>query len=186
MAALMKSLLIRIALCAGATAACYFILISIFGSFGQSSEKTALWAMALAASSVIWGVALARPLVEMASAAYNGLRWLVWRKEQGRWYEYDGRRLRVFTLEGAPWIAVRDIAAAMAWENLEQRCGRMPPEQCRVVEDENLLCLSESGIQALFAKRTEPQALRFGLWLERNVLIQFRLAQQRGLRLPRT
>ena len=105
MAALMKSLLIRIALCAAATAACYFVLKSIFGSSGQSSEKTALWMLTIVASSMIWATALARPLVEMVAAAYNGLRWLVWRKEHGRWYAYDGRRLRVFTLEGAPWIA---------------------------------------------------------------------------------
>ena len=114
------------------------------------------------------------------------MRWLVWRKEYGRWYAYEGRRLRVFTVDGAPWIAVCDIAAVMAWENLEERCRRLPPEQCQLVEGKDLLCLSETGIQALFAKRTDPEALKFGIWIERNVLIQFRLARERGLRLPRT
>ncbi len=142
--------------------------------------------MTIVASSTIWAFALARPLVEIVPAAYHALRWLVWRKEEGRWYAYEGRQLRVFTVDGAPWIAVRDIAAAMAWENLEERCRRLPPEQCQLVADKDLLCLSETGIQALFAKRTNPEDLKFGIWIERNVLIQFRLARERGLRLPRT
>ena len=186
MVALIKTLLVRIVLYAAATAACHFMLSAIFGSLGQSSGKSVLWAMTIVVSSPIWAVALARPLTEIVPAAYNALRWLVWRKEEGRWYAYEGQRVRVFTMDGAPWIAVRDIAAVMAWKDLEQRCRQLPPEQCRVVEDKGLLCLSENGIQALFAKRTNAHALKFGIWIERNVLIQFRLARERGMPLPRT
>ena len=114
------------------------MLSAIFGALGQPSENSVKWVMTIVASGVIWAFALARPLVEIVPAACNALRWFVWRKEHGRWYAYEGRRMRVFTVDGAPWIAVRDIA------------------------------------------------LKFGIWIERNVLIQFRLARERGLRLPRT
>ena len=180
------SFVARIVSCVTVTAACHFVLIAIFGAFGQSSEKSVIWAMTILVSSPAWAVALARPLADAVPAAYNALRWLVWRRDDGRWYAYEGRQLRVFTEDGAPWIAVRDIAAVMAWEKLEERCRLLPPEQCRVVEREDLLCLSETGIAALFSRRTHPEALRFGIWIERNVLMQFRLARERGLRPPRT
>lgn len=134
----------------------------------------------------MWAVAFARPILEFFPAAYQALRSLVWRKEYGRWYAYEGRRIRVFTVDGAPWVAVQDIAAVTGWKNLDERCRRLPPEQCQVVESAELFCLSEPGIRDLFAKRTDPEAIKFGLWIERDVLMQFRLARERGLRLPRT
>jgi len=142
--------------------------------------------MTILCSGPVWAVALARPIVEFFPAAYQAIRSLVWGKESGRWYAYDGQRIRVFTVDGAPWVAVQDIAAVTGWKNLDERCRRLPPEQCQVVESTEQLCLSEPGIRALFAKRTDPEALKFGLWIERNVLLQFRLARERGLRLPRT
>jgi hypothetical protein len=173
-------------LCAAATGACYFLLTALFGTTGQSSEKFVILAMTILCSGPVWAVALARPIVEFFPAAYQAIRSLVWGKESGRWYAYDGQRIRVFTVDGAPWVAVQDIAAVTGWKNLDERCRRLPPEQCQVVESTEQLCLSEPGIRALFAKRTDPEALKFGLWIERNVLLQFRLARERGLRLPRT
>ena len=142
--------------------------------------------MTIVASSPIWAIALARPILEFFPAAYQALRSLVWEKESGRWYAYEGRRIRVFTVDGAPWVAVQDISAVTGWNNLAKRCRSLPPEQCQVVGDKELLCLSETGIQALFAKRTDQRALKFGIWVERNVIIQFHIARKRGLRLPRT
>jgi hypothetical protein len=184
--AVISLLLIRTVLCAVATGACYFLLTAIFGNLGQSSEKSVIWAVTIVCSSPIWALALARPIVEFFPAAYQALRSLVWDKESGRWYAYDGQRIRVFTVDGAPWVAVQDIAAVTGWENLDERCRRLPPEQCQVFESTELLCLSEPGIHGLFVKRTDPEALKFGLWIERNVLLQFRLARGRGLRPPRT
>ena len=179
-------LLVRIVLCAAATGACYFLLTAIFGALGQSSETSVIWAMTIVVSSPIWAVALARPFLEFVPAAYQAIRSLVWDKEHGRWYAYQGRRIRVFTVDGAPWVAVQDIAAVTGWKDLDERCQRLPPEQCQVVESAELLCLSEPGIHGLFGKRTDPAALKFGIWIERNVLLQFRLARERGMRLPRT
>jgi len=64
-------------------------------------------------TAVIWGFALARPLVEATSDAVQRLQAHAWRDIEGRHHSVAGHPLRVVEQDGHAWLHLRDLQRAL-------------------------------------------------------------------------
>jgi len=121
----------------------------------------------------IWGVLLAKPIIELVPALLRALREDVFAEWQGRYYAFDGHHIRVLDIEGKPWIVDADLV-----RSLGQRMSPPLRERLRKTLDATeydrlpatrLWGFSERGALKFLAQRQDPQALKLKLWLEREV-----------------
>ncbi|HEX3097571.1 MAG TPA: hypothetical protein VHQ02_07635 [Usitatibacter sp.] len=122
------------------------------------------WALiAFVFSTPLIGIAIARPLVEVA---HDGLGWLAgqplgaW---HGRYYAFDGVHIRVLEDSGELWFCAKDILAACG---LKLAVVALPG--LRDVED--LSCLSMEGLEALHRDHPRAELGRLVLWARREVV----------------
>ena len=102
-------------------------------------------------------------------------RWQAW---QGNYYEFDGQQVRVVFDGGQVWLAADDVFDALR----RDRRGR-DVERARVVAGReglsalagsDLLMFSEKGLSAWLDRRQDPEALKFGRWLQQQVIAPYR------------
>lgn len=182
---LMLRILVRGALCLLVSAACYFTLTALLGVTGQSSQTRIIWAMTIITSGVIWVFAFVRPGFELMGLLTDAVRALLWRDENGRYYSFDGQRIRVVVVEGDPWVAETDVFKVLGPKAVRHlNWQKMPADEYADIS-ENLKGFSEKGIEKLFAGRTDDFTRRFRRWLIGEVFFPFRRARERGLPAPR-
>jgi hypothetical protein len=122
----------------------------------------------------LWGVALAVPLVELGAAFLRAARILPVKAWNGRWYEFDGRQIRVFEQPEHSWIAAEDVFACLGevaddvtlarYESRYGQLGFRPPP------GEKLVCFSEAALRRYLSMRSDQRSREFSRWLERDVL----------------
>jgi len=122
------------------------------------------WALvAFVFSTPLFGVAVARPLVELA---HEGLSWL-WRQPldawSGRYYEFNGVHVRVLEDAGRLWFCADDVVMAC-----ELRVVAAALPGLRRVE--GLSCLSLEAFEALHGTHPDHELGRFLLWARREVV----------------
>jgi hypothetical protein len=133
------------------------------------------------------GAVLAAPFWALwfSWALYRGVRVLSrWigqagiRQWRGRYYEYDGRQIRIRFNDDDVWFAAEDVFDALGTAS-----GARDPERVRVIVGRDglkvspgsrLLCFSEKGLAAWLDRRTELGASKFARWVELQVLAPYR------------
>ena len=158
-------------------AGCTLLSWFVWRSFGSVPMVTTL---------PLFGVALARPLLDLASALRHQMDRAHWRDVQGRHYAYRGRPVRVVEDEDRQrWVRLADVRAivgftasdgalAIAYPDAVLRIGRPPEPHLR---DEALL--------AHLAKERAPEAIRLRIWVERAIVFPARRERERlGIRAP--
>jgi hypothetical protein len=109
------------------------------------------------------GVAVSRPLIELA---HEGMTWL-WRHPhqawQGRYYEFNSRHIRVLEDEDRLWFCASDVAKACGLDLVPVALPNV-----RIVE--RLPCLAMEDIEALHATHGGDELGRFLLWARRFVV----------------
>jgi hypothetical protein len=100
------------------------------------------------------------------------------KERNGRYYEFDGRRIRMRFDGDHVWFAAADVFDALGTERrardpdrvrgLVGRDGLMP------APGSQLLCFSEKGLAAWLDRRTERSAARFERWVETQVVMPYR------------
>jgi hypothetical protein len=137
---------------------------------------------ALVLTAPFWGVWLLWPL-------YRGFRRLLtWRAEaawgewQGRYYEFDGRQIRILFEDDAIWFVAADVFDALGIEGHQRN-----PERVRQIAGRDgltrppgsrLLAFSEIGLKAWLDRRTDIAAHKFGLWVDKQVIEPWRRREQ--------
>lgn len=121
----------------------------------------ALWALYRAARQVI------RMLQEAGSTAW-----------EGRYYEFDGRQIRIAFEGDTIWFGAADVFDALGTapgardpERVRQIVGR---DGLQAAPGSGLLCFSEKGLAAWLERRTERSAVQFGRWVETQVVRPYR------------
>ena len=154
----MLSILVRALLCLLVSAACYFMFTALLGATGQASETRVIWAMTILTGSVVWVFAFLRP----AFALTGLLRALLWRDENGRYYVFDGQRIRVVVVEGEPWVAEADVLKVLGPKALGHlNWQKMPADEYAEISAPNLKGFFEKGIEKLFAGKLDVLSRRF-------------------------
>lgn len=155
---------------------------------GSAVSALAWWyggITAFCTSLALFGVLLARPLLDFASDLRQALRSAVWAPLAGRHWVYrgtpvevllddrHGRWLRASDLRRIAGTTASDGALALSYPGGCRRIGR--PPQCHLRDDAVLLHL---------AKERSPEALRFARWVEREIAFPARrLRTHHGIRL---
>jgi len=182
----MLSILVRALLCLLVSAACYFMFTALLGATGQASETRVIWAMTILTSGVVWAFTLVRPAFALTGLLADAVRALRWRDENGRYYAFDGQRIRVVVVEGEPGVAEADVFKVLGPKALRQlNWQKMPADEYGEISEPNLKGFSEKGIEKLFAGKTDDFSRRFRKWLIGEVFFPFRRARERGLPSPR-
>lgn len=182
---LILNILVRAVLCLLASAACYFMFTALLGATGQASQTRVIWAMTALISGVIWVFAFVRPAFALIGLLADAVHALRWRDENGRYYVFDGQKIRVVVVEGEPWVAEADVLKVLGPKALRHlNWQKMPADEYGEISEANLKGFSEKGVEKLFAGETNEFSRRFRKWLIRDVFFPFRRARERGLPPP--
>ena len=123
----------------------------------------------------LFGVAFARPLIELTASALRAMRHANWRDVEGRHYAYRGRSVSVIAdADGQRWIRLADIRAIVgftasdgalfiAYPDGTCRAGR-PPEPY----------IGAEALLVHLGKERGPESLRLKIWVERTVAFPVR------------
>jgi hypothetical protein len=167
MIAILRTLAIRLALC---------LLLEwvVWRAFGTPSLPLAV---------PMFGVALARPLIDLGSAIRHELRRAHWRDAQGRHFVFRGHTLHVVEdADHQRWVRLADVRAIvgftatalqMTYANGWMLCGHPPAPH-----------LSDEALLAHLAKERAPTAAKLRHWVEREIVFPARRQRQRhGIRI---
>jgi hypothetical protein len=145
----------------------------------------ALGASGLLLALPLFGVALARPLVDLGGAIGHEMRRAHWRDVQGRHYVFRGHPLHVVEdADHQRWVRLADVRAIvgftasdsalkLTYPNGWMLCGRPPAPH-----------LSDEALLAHLAKERSPTAARLRHWVEREIVFAARRQRERhGIRI---
>lgn len=152
-----------------------YMIYALFNGFATGDKGQMATAVFLAPS-----VALIAPeLIEI-------FPWL-WRKGHAHIYE-PGENDRIYCygliniwmrMEGEiPWFVARDIGNALGVKNLANAVEKMGTTEKHLFEADGELCLSEKGVLRLASSSRSPDAPKFRLWFEREVMFPIRRKQE--------
>ena len=132
----------------------------------------------------LFGVALARPLLDLAGALQRGMKHAHWHDVEGRHYAYRGRRVQVLDdADRRRWVRLADVRAiigfttsdsalAIAYCDAVRALGR--PAQAHIVEE---------ALLAHLGKERSPEAARLRAWVEREIVFPAQRERERlGIR----
>ncbi len=156
-------------------AACTLLSWAVWRWFGAASMVTTL---------PLFGIALAKPLLDLAGELRRAMHQAHWRDVEGEHYAFHGRPVRVIEdVDHVRWVRLADVRAivgftasdgalAVAYADGVRRLGRAGEPYVR---DEALL--------AHLAKERSPDAVRLRAWVEREIVFPARRERERlGIR----
>lgn len=168
--------------------------------------------LAFVAWTAIGGILLARSLIEGGEATAGiafvaplwaaWLLWLLWRlaanarhwaarRAYGEWhgnyFEFDGRQVRVVFDEDDIYLCAEDVFDALGTDEhgrASERVRRIAGRDGLVeLPDRKMLAFTELGLRAWMERRTEPKAVKFMAWLDKQVVAPYR-KRRRTLGIP--
>ena len=157
------------------SAGCALLFWWIWRTFGLATAMPVL---------ALFGIAIARPLIDLAEAIGRQMHHAHWRDVEGRHYAYRGREVTVVEDDDhRRWLRLADVRAivgftasdgalAVSYPDAVQQLGRPPAPHVR---DEALL--------SHLAKERSAEAARLRRWVEREIAFPARRERERlGIR----
>jgi hypothetical protein len=139
-----------------------------------------LGAVGLAVSAVLFGILLARPLIELASAVRHAIRVQAWRPVEGHHWAYHGVPVQV--LEDADhrrWILASDVRRIVGTSMSNGALALSYPTGFRSLGKPAEPHFSDEALLAHLAKHNSAQALKFRHWVEREIAFPARRLRER-------
>jgi hypothetical protein len=136
--------------------------------------------VAMVCTAPLYGIALARPLLDLASELRHQMRAAVWRPLEGRHFAYRGRAVQV--LEDADhrrWVRAADVRAIIGPSASDGALALTYPDGCRDAGRPAEPHLSDDALLAHLAKQNSAEALRFRRWAEREIAFPARRVRSR-------
>lgn len=135
--------------------------------------------VAFALSAPLFGVALARPIIELAGEFVLSAKQAALADLQGSHYAYHGFRLGISEDEHPyRWISVRDVRKVIPSLPRDTVLRAQFPQDLRHDPDLQGERIRAEALLAYLHKATEAESIRFRNWLEREVV--FPAARMRG------
>ena len=133
----------------------------------------------------MFGAALARPLLDLASDIRHGMRWAKWQPVEGRHYVF--RQEPVSVSEDADcqrWVRLADVRRVIGFSASDAALQVTYPSGFRRIGKGREAHLSDEALLAHLAKERAPIALKFRHWAEREIVFPARRERERrGIRL---
>jgi hypothetical protein len=127
--------------------------------------------IALPIAAPLFGVALARPLIDLVAAAHHSGKTLALQDVQGRHWSHRGRLLDIAQDDdGARWLLVADVRKMLPGLPRDEVLQRHYGERVATVEAAQGLRIRADALAEYLRKSTDAASLKFRTWLDREVL----------------
>jgi len=132
----------------------------------------------------LFGIALAKPLIDLASALRHAMRQSHWRDVEGRHYAFRGRGVRVLEdADGRRWIRLGDVRAIVGFTASDGALALAYPEGVRRIGRPVEPYIGEEALLEHLGKERGPNAIRLRAWVEREIVFPARRERERlGIR----
>ena len=158
-----------------------FVIRLVICVAGATLAWRAIGPAGLAVSSVLFALLLAKPLVELASAARHAIRARAWKPVEGRYWAYRGQPVQVIEdEEHRRWILADDVRAIVGFTASNGALALSYPNGFRSIGKPPLPHFSDDALLAHLAKEKSTRALKFRHWVEREIAFPARRLRERA------
>ncbi len=136
--------------------------------------------LSLVPSLGLFGILLAKPLVELASALRHAIRAQAWKPVQGRYFAYRGEPVQVLEDEDhRRWILASDVRRIVATNTSDNALALTYPSGFRNIGKPAEPHFSDEALLAHLATDHSAEALKFRHWVERDIAFPARRLRER-------
>ena len=165
----MSGVIVRIAIRLALCAACSW-LVWRYGGL-----------VVMVATAPLFGVLLARPLLDLASELRHQTRALVWRPLEGRHFVFKGVAVQVLEDDQhTRWVRAADVRRVLGFTASDGALALTYPKGWRRLGAPAQPHFSDEALIAHLAKDPSPEALRFRHWAEREIVFPARRLRERA------
>ena len=134
----------------------------------------------------LFGILLARPLVDLAGELRDGMKQVQLAPIEGRHYAFRGRPVQVVDdADRRRWVRLADVRAIVGFTASDGALAISYPDGFRRIGRPPEPHLGEEALLAHLLKERSPEAARLRLWIEREVVFPARRERDRlGIHLP--
>ena len=170
MTRILVTIALRLAVCVG-------ISWAVWRWFGLSSMVPSL---------ALFGILLARPLVDLAGAVRDGMKQMQLAPVEGRHYAFRGRAVQVLDdADRRRWVRLADVRAIVGFTASDGALAIAYPDGVRRLGRPAEPHVSDEALLAHLLKERAPEAARLRLWVEREIVFPARRDRERlGIRVP--
>jgi len=135
---------------------------------------------------VLFGILLARPLLDLAGELRDGMKQVQLAAVEGRHYAFRGRTVHVLDdADRRRWIRLADVRAIVGFTASDGALAIAYPDGVRRLGRPAETHVSEEALLAHLRKERAPEAARLRVWVEREIVFPGRRERERrGIRLP--
>jgi hypothetical protein len=146
---------IRFALCAAVT----WLMWQKFGIF------------AVVFCAPLFGVALARPLIDLFASTHGTSKAIALRHVQGRYFQHRGHGIDIAEDdESHRWLSVADARKAITGLPRDEVLQHQFGERVGRLEPADMLRIRADALVESLLKSRDPDGVKFKVWLEREVI----------------
>jgi len=157
-------------------AVCVAIAWAVWRGFGLAAMVPTLG---------LFGILLARPLLDLAGALRDGVKQVQLAAVEGRHYAFRGRPVQVLDdADRRRWVRLADVRAIVGFTASDGALAVAYPEGVRRLGRPAEAHVSEEALLAHLRKERAPEAARLRVWVEREIVFPARRERERlGIRL---
>jgi hypothetical protein len=127
--------------------------------------------LALVLVSPLFGIALARPILDGIGAWHRHAHLAAWRDVAGYHHAYRGHTLRVLDdLQRRPWLHVDDLRRVLPGLPTDEVLQRLVGERCRPMARPPVLGIEAGALWQQLQGSSQLETLKFAQWLQRELL----------------
>jgi hypothetical protein len=123
-------------------------------------------------SVVLWGLLLAKPLLELIAAWFNWAKREPYAKWQGNYYEFANVQIRILARNDGLWFCAADVLHVIGEKPVRGMENIYGAADYQRFADERIAAFSEQGVERVLRASRHRDAARMWLWLEREVIKQ--------------
>jgi len=134
----------------------------------------------LAVSAPVFGIALAKPLIELAGALRDAMKRSHLRDVEGRHYAFRGHRVQVIEdADRRRWVRLADVRAVVGFTATDGALAISYPGGVRRLGRPAELHVGEEALLAHLRKERSPEAQRLRRWVEREIVFPARRQREK-------
>ncbi len=118
----------------------------------------------------IFGYVASRLLLNVGGGALTWMSRMPMRKWQGVYYAFNDVQVRVYEDDDQLWFVATDVLKSLDMRGIPDSFLAIYPDGCKVVPGTRLSALNPAALEAMLGKRNEREAVRFLLWMRREVV----------------
>ena len=131
--------------------------------------------------AAFYGILLARPLLDLASAIRHEMRRATWRDVQGRHFVFRGQTVQVIEdADHQRWIRLSDVRAIVGFTASDGALKLTYPNGWRLCGRPLVPHLSDEALLAHLSKERAPTAAKLRHWVEREIVFPARRQRERS------